>query len=49
MINKKDLTEEDIIFMSKLNNNPKLKDLINKSFENDKLMTTLINIYDMQS
>lgn len=43
------LTEEDIIFMSKLNNNPKLKDLINKSFENDKLMTTLINIYDMQS
>lgn len=43
-----DVSEDDIMLINNLNSNPKLKDLIKKSFEDDKLKSLLVNLYDMQ-
>ena len=43
-----EVSEDDILLIKNLNINPKLKDLIKKSFEDDTLKSLLISIYDMQ-
>lgn len=44
-----EVSEDDILFLNRISEYPKVKDLFNKAFEDKKLMDLLINLYDMQS
>ena len=43
------VSEDDIMLINNLNNNPKIKELIKKSYVDDKLRLLLNNLYDMQT